>query len=234
MPSVYYDAHVHSCLSPCADDDMTPNNILGMAALKGLDLLAVTDHNACGNLPALARLSSQYNLTFVPGIEITTREEAHVLGYFPTVECALAMGAYCRAHLLPMKNKPDIFGNQLICNEDDDVTATEDAMLIGATDLSIEDVFAHIRALGGVPVPAHINRGANGVLQALGFIPETLLCTAAEVWRDLPCPHGAREGKVVLHSSDAHSLGNISEREQTLALRENSVDAFLARLRQVE
>ena len=231
METLYCDLHMHSCLSPCGSDDMTPSNICGMAMLKGLQMIAVTDHNTARNLPAVQRCADAYGLLLIPGMEITTREEVHLLGYFPTVERALDFSEFLRPHMPPKKNKPSFFGNQLVMDEDDNVVAEEDELLIGASDLPLSELVKLIREAEGVPVPAHINRGSNGLLINLGFVPEDLNLTAVEVWRDLPCPHTPQEGRVVLHSSDAHYLGDILEATETIELPERSVAAFLELLR---
>jgi len=231
MESLFCDLHIHSCLSPCGSDDMTPSNICGMAMLKGLGMIAVTDHNSARNLPAAQACADAYGLLLIPGMEITTREEVHLLGYFPTVDAALEFSEFLRGHMPPKKNRPSLFGNQLVMDEDDQVVAEEDALLIGASDLTLDELVRLIREAGGVPVPAHINRGSNGLLINLGFVPAHLNLTAVEVWRALPCAHTPQEGRVVLHSSDAHYLGDIQEAEISIELPERSVAAFLEYLR---
>ena len=232
METLFCDLHMHSCLSPCGSDDMTPSNICGMAMLKGLNMIALTDHNTARNLPAAKACADAYGLLLIPGMEITTKEEVHLLGYFPTVERALEFSEFLRGHMPKKKNKPSFFGNQLVMDEDDNVVAEEDELLIGAADLSLGELVKLIREAEGVPVPAHINRGSNGLLINLGFVPEALNLTAVEVWRDLPCAHTPQEGRVVLHSSDAHYLGDIMEADVTIDLPERSVPAFLDYLRQ--
>ncbi len=223
----FADLHIHSCLSPCGDNDMTPGNILGMAVVKGLEIVAISDHNAARNLPAAEKIAAAYGLLLVPAIEITTSEEVHMLGYFPDVQTAVDFGAMLKTHLPPGKNKPAFFGEQLVMNEDDEVIDHEDALLIGATDLSLEECAAKVRAVGGVPVPAHINRGSNGLLVNLGMMPPSPTFTTVEVWRHLPCPMEPMENKHVLHSSDAHYLEDIQEPEFSLRLPEKSVAALL-------
>ena len=119
MIELFSDLHIHSCLSPCADDDMTPANICGMAALKGLQMIAVTDHNTARNLPAVKTCCDAYGLLMIPGMEITTKEEVHLLGYFATVEDAMDFSEFLRPHMPPKKNRPQFFGNQLVMDEDD-------------------------------------------------------------------------------------------------------------------
>ena len=227
----FADLHIHSCLSPCGDNDMTPGNILGMAVVKGLEIVAISDHNAARNLPAAEKIAAAYGLLLVPAIEITTSEEVHMLGYFPDVQTAVDFGEMLKIHLPPKKNKPAFFGEQLVMNEDDEVIDHEDALLIGATDLSLEDCAAKVREVGGVPVPAHINRGSNGLLVNLGMMPPSPTFTTVEVWRHLPCPLEPMENKHVLHSSDAHYLQDIQEPEFSLRLPEKSVAALLEWMR---
>ena len=232
MSTRYFsDLHIHSCLSPCASDDMTPANICGMAVVKGLEMIAVTDHNTARNLPYVQKCADAYRLLLIPGMEITTREEVHLLGYFPDVPTAVAFGEELRGHMPRGRNKPAYFGNQLIVDEDDQTVAEEDCLLIGASDLSLSAAAEKVRAYGGVPVPAHINRGSNGLLVNLGFFPDDLDITAIEVSRALPCPQDVQEGRHILHSSDAHYLGDMLEAEITTGLEEKSVNAFLSYLR---
>ena len=225
--NLFADLHIHSCLSPCGDNDMTPGNILGMAVVKGLDVVAISDHNAARNLPAAKKIADAYGLLLAPAIEITTMEEVHMLGYFPDVETAVDFGKMLKEHLPQKKNKPAFFGDQLVMDEDDQVIDTEDALLIGATDLPLERCAELVRSVGGVPVPAHINRGSNGLLVNLGFMPEDIHFTTLEVWRHLPCPMDVLDNRHVLHSSDAHYLQDIQEPEFTLHLKEKSVSALL-------
>ena len=227
----FADLHIHSCLSPCGDNDMTPGNICGMAKIKGLDIIAVTDHNAARNLPACEEICAACGLLLVPGMEITTREEVHLLGYFPTVEAAVDFGEMLREHLPKKKNKPAFFGQQLVMNSDDETVAEEDALLIAATDLSLSEAAARVTRWGGVPVPAHINRGSHGLLVNLGMMPETPFFPTVEMWNLLPCDEKALLGRHVLHSSDAHYLGDIRERENALKLKNASVDELLSWMR---
>ncbi len=132
------------------------------------------------------------------------------------------------------RNKPSFFGHQWVMNEDGEVLSEEDTLLMGASDLPLKAAAEAVRSFSGVPVPAHINRGSNGILVNLGFIPEDISFTAVEVWRALPCSHSAQAGRVVLHSSDAHYLGDILEPEITVPIEERSVAAFLEYLKHPE
>jgi predicted metal-dependent phosphoesterase TrpH len=201
---------MHSCLSPCADDDMTPANICGMAYIKGLQAIAVTDHNTGRNLPYVKEAADHYGLIFMPGMEITTKEEVHLLGYFKDVETAVEVGEIFSSHLPPMKNKPDFFGNQLVMNTDDEVVAVEDRLLIGATDLDLEECTKIIREHGGAAVPAHINRG-HGLLTNLGLFPAEPEFPVVEVRNELDVNDKLIGNRRRLQSSDAHHLGDILE-----------------------
>jgi len=227
----FADLHIHSCLSPCGDDDMTPANIAGMAKIKGLDIIAVTDHNSARNLPTVKRCCEAYGLLLLPGMEITTKEEVHLLAYFETVEDALKFGEEIRTHLPGKKNNPRFFGHQYVMDEEENILDEEEALLIGATDLPLDEAAELVTAFGGVPVPAHINRGSNGLLVNLGLMPREPFYTTVEAARHLPCEESALRGRHVLHSSDAHYLGDIQEREHALQLREGTVKEVLRWMR---
>lgn len=207
---MWADLHMHSCLSPCADEDMTPANICGMAHIKGLQAIALTDHNTGRNLPYAKEAADYYGLIFIPGMEITTREEVHLLGYFKDVDTAVRVGEIFTEHLPKMKNKPDFFGTQYVMNTDDEIVAVEDSLLIGATDLSLMECTEIIRSNGGAAVPAHINRG-HGLLVNLGLFPDKPDFPVVEVRPELAVNEKIIAGKRRLWSSDAHHLGDILE-----------------------
>lgn len=207
----FCDLHLHSCLSPCADDDMTPWNMVGMAKIKGLDVIAVTDHNAVLNAEDAMAAGAEYGVAVIPGMEITSREEVHILGYFYTLEDALRAGEEIYAHLPAIQNDPALFGNQLIMRDGDNPSGTLDKLLINATDLSVEEVCALVRSHGGIPIPAHINRGSNGMIGALGLMPFLPEYPVVEVYKGVDCPAYAVKGRTLLHSSDAHRLEDIQE-----------------------
>ncbi|NLF27972.1 MAG: PHP domain-containing protein [Clostridiales bacterium] len=221
---VFCDLHIHSCLSPCGDEMMTPNNIARMALIKGLDAIAVTDHNSAKNLPALQVACDRAGILLLPGLELNTSEEVHVLAYFPTVERALDFSGEIHPLLPPIPNRPDLFGEQLVTDADDEVTGREEVLLIGALSRTLDELVNRVNALGGAAVPAHVNRGSNGLLNALGFLPPNLPVSAVEVWRALPCPDLGN--LMALYSSDAHRLEDMLEREVFFDLPERSVPAL--------
>lgn len=222
----YVDLHMHSCLSPCGDEWMTPNNIVKMSALKGLDMIAVSDHNTAAHLPAIQKVAREIGIALLPAMELTTREEVHLLAYFPDVETAVDFSDRIYPHLPPLPNRPDFFGAQTQLDDQDEPVREEPRLLISALDLSIDDLTPMIRTHGGAPVPAHINRGGNGLLNALGFLPPDAPFAALEIARGLPCPDFPAFKQ--LHSSDAHRLEDIFERVECLDLPEASPAGFFA------
>lgn len=228
---VPYDLHIHSCLSPCGDEDMTPNNIVGMAQILELPVIAVADHNTARQLPAVQKLAREAGILFVPAIEITTAEEAHILSLFPDLDTALSMGEEIYEALPPVRNKPDIFGTQRILDEEDNPIGELDKLLINATRFSINEVFKMVRGYGGVPVPAHIDKSSYSVLSNLGMIPPELEVKTVEI-----SPVGIKKGFVppgnekyrIITDSDAHALEVLSAHTASvLELRELSVREIL-------
>ena len=151
---------------------MTPANIAGMAKIIGLDLIALTDHNSCKNCPAVAIAAREYGLLFLPGMELTTAEEVHVLCYFASLDAAMDFDRYVSDHLPDTPNKPMFFGDQLIYNEQDQISCTEQRLLISATDLPFDAIYDLVNQYDGIMVPAHINKPTTSLLGNLGFIPE--------------------------------------------------------------
>ena len=229
MPQVYYDFHIHSALSPCGQDDMTPNNIVNMALLKGLDAIAVCDHNSTKNVGAIAKVAGAAGLTFIPGMEMTTAEEVHVLALFETVGQAEAFGELIYGALPEIPNKPDYFGNQLIMDEEDRITGTLEKLLISALPFDLEACCTLAAQYGGYTIPAHINKGANSILANLGFFPRQVSFRTIEVVKGLRIDNDI-SGFQQIHSSDAHDLAQISERVYSIEPEANTAASILKKL----
>ena len=218
---LYYDLHIHSCLSPCGDMDMTPNNIAGMAYLKGLQIIALTDHNTCRNAPALIRAAEQYGLIVLPGMELTTMEEVHVVCLFAELDHAMSFDAYVYDRLMKIRNKTDIFGEQVIMNENDEPVGEEEYFLTNATEISFDQVYDTVTAHHGIMIPAHLDKSTTSLLSNLGFIPPDSKFTCAEV-KNLDKLHGLLRDHPylqkcrIISDSDAHYLPDISEAVHTL------------------
>ena len=127
---LYYDLHIHSSLSPCGDNDMTPNNIVNMAKLNELDIIAITDHNSCKNCAAAIKVGNEVGVTVVPGMELTTSEDIHVVCLFPDLESAEAFDNYVCERLMKFPNEADIFGHQYIMDENDEIIDELDMLLL--------------------------------------------------------------------------------------------------------
>lgn len=217
-----YDLHIHSCLSPCGDMDMTPNNIAGMAMIKELNIIALTDHNTARNAPALIKAAEQFGIIVLPGMELMTEEEVHVVCLFSETEDALAFDSYVYDRLLKIKNKPDIFGPQILMNENDEPVGEEEYLLINATRIPFDGVYDAVTAHNGIMIPAHLDKSTTSLISNLGMIPPDSKFTCAEV-KDLTKLHGLLhahpylENCRIISDSDAHYLEDISEPVHTLA-----------------
>lgn len=216
MIPLYYDLHLHSCLSPCGDDDMTPANLVGMAAVKGLDVIALTDHNSCKNCPAAVYHGQQYGVTVIPGMELCTEEEVHVVCLFSDLDRALDFDRYVYNHLQAVQNDEQIFGKQQVMDKTDTVVETIPKLLINATSISFEEVFSLAASYGGIAYPAHIDKTSTSLLSNLGFVPPDSSFTCAEI-HDFKNLHQIQRQHPyflkchMLCSSDAHYLEDIHE-----------------------
>lgn len=229
--NTYVDLHIHSCLSPCGDEGMTPNNLSHMAKLKGLQLIAVSDHNTAKNLPAVAAVCERVGVKLLPAMELTTREEVHMLAYFPDVKTACAFSERIYPYLPDIQNRPEFFGRQLIMDDQDEIIGEEPKLLLQALDIPIDELTAMIREAGGLAVPAHVNRGSNGLLNVLGFLSGDEDYAALEVDKSLDCPRLPKRF-LELHASDAHRLEDIFERVERLDLPTPDAQGFFARFSQ--
>jgi len=223
MSAFACDLHIHSCLSPCGDDAMTPNSIAGMAKLNGLQIAALTDHNTCGNDEAFFAACARYGVVPVAGMELTTSEDVHLLCLFRTLAEALACSAEVDAQRIKIRNRPEIFGRQTLIDSEDEPAGEEEHLLVNATNLSLEDAAALVRRYRGAAIPAHIDREANGLLAVLGGLPDQPDFPAVELRDESRFDELARTvptlaGKRWIVSSDAHRLEDIADPGFVIAL----------------
>lgn len=228
----YIDLHIHSALSPCANNEMTPNNIVNMAYIKGLDIIAVTDHNSVENCEAVLKCAKERGIIVVPGMELETSEEVHLICLFPGMVEALRMQEIVYKALPDLKNREDIFGQQIIMDGNDNVIRHCDRLLLTASSLSVEEVFGNVTLLGGAVVPAHIDRDSYSIVSNLGIIPDNLGIKYLEISKGCDrlqyLDNNPWLGKFgLIRSSDAHSLGDILERESFIDLEELSVECLI-------
>lgn len=222
MNRYYYDLHVHSCLSPCADNDNTPYNLAGFAALSGINVMALTDHNTCKNCPAFYAAAKTYGVIPVAGMELTTSEEIHVVCLFETLEQAMAFDNEVDARRIKIKNREDIFGEQLILGLDDEPIGKEEHLLSNATTISLDEAPNIVKKYDGVCYPAHIDRDSNGIISILGTLPETPNFHCVEI-RDTENIEAYKQrykldDKVIVISSDAHYLQDVRDKENYFEL----------------
>ena len=222
MSTYYYDLHVHSCLSPCGDNDSTPHNLAGMGFLAGLQIMALTDHNTCRNCPAFFKAAQQHGLIPVAGMELTTAEAIHMVCLFPTLEAAMGFDEAVAQRRVLVKNRPDIFGDQLVMDENDRVIDTEPYLLSNATTLSLEEAVALADEHGGICYPAHIDREANSLIAVLGGLPPEPRFSCVELKdgerkEEFQRLYGLEDTQILV-DSDAHFLWHIRDKESYLEL----------------
>ncbi|MFZ7131456.1 MAG: PHP domain-containing protein [Eubacteriales bacterium] len=224
------DLHIHSALSPCAHEDMTPNNIVNMAHLKGLDIIAVTDHNSAENLPGIQQCCKEKDILLLPGIEVNSKEEVHLLTYFSTLAMALEFSHILYEHLPPIENNKNIFGTQRIIDKEDSIVDEVRKLLISATDLSIDKIIKIVKEMGGVTVAAHVDKNNNSIFSNLGFVPDYLEFKTLEVLNKEQRSQNDLNstGRYnIISSSDAHYLWQILERREFIQLHTLSVKELI-------
>lgn len=217
---------------------MTPADIVGMAKVIGLDLIALTDHGSCKNCPAFASAARAYDMKILFGMELTTAEEVHVLCYFSSLGDAMNFDSYVYQQLPDIPNTPELFGNQIIYGENDQITGTEEKLLISATSIPFDQVYDLVRNYNGIMVPAHINKPSTSLLGNLGFIPPGSRFTCVEVrdpadWPALQKTYPYLKGCNMLNSSDAHDFNTLHEPVFFIHPEETSPSAILKYLETV-
>ena len=222
------DLHIHTILSPCTElTEMSPHAIVEQALQIGLDCIAVCDHNSCENVAAIRNVSRDTDLAVVPGIEITSQEEVHILGLFDSEDTAAKVQEVVYAHL-PGENDEETFGHQVVVNEQEEVVCFNNKLLIGATTLTLEKIVDLIHSMNGLAVASHVDREAFSVIGQLGFIPPEVPLDALEF-----SPRCTREQLSVqfpqvkayplITSSDAHYLSDIGKSATTFVMERVSI-----------
>ncbi|MFL7791673.1 MAG: PHP domain-containing protein [Anaerolineae bacterium] len=211
------DLHIHTVLSPCAEVEMLPELIVGQAQELGLNIIAITDHNSAENTASVVNAAKGTDVTVLPGMELQTREEAHLVCLFDTLEQVAHWQEEVYAHLPPLKNDDDAFGTQIVLDADGEAVGTNERLLLTATSFSVEEAVQRVHALGGLCIPAHVDRPAYSIIANLGFIPPDLEIAGVEI-SSLVGPKEARERFPQLEryslitSGDAHRLSEMSKR----------------------
>jgi hypothetical protein len=208
------DLHVHTALSPCAAAEMKPPAILLAAERRGVRVLGVVDHSTAGNAWAVMEAAPAFEVRVLVGLEVESAEGVHILALFDSAEAAMAMDAVVSEHLPQRPNRAEVFGEQHLLDALGDVIGEDPRLLSAAVDLSVEEIAALTAGRGGLSLPAHIDRRANGLLPTLGFIPPGLHADLWELSRHMG-PRTAREQwpeletRALLNGSDAHFIDDI-------------------------
>lgn len=231
MPRLLADLHLHSVLSPCGDLDMSPQKIVQRARACGLDLIAVTDHNSAENARAIMRAGEREGIVVLPGLEVTTKEEVHILCLFDRPNDAESLQNFLYGRLGDQLNDPEYFGFQVICDDQDEILGFQPKLLIQAADVSLGELVAQVKALGGMAVAAHIDRPAFGLISQLGFIPKGLELSALEVSSATPVSAIRQampqlDDYPIIRSSDAHFLDDIGRGYVELNVDEPDIEGI--------
>ncbi len=221
------DLHIHTCLSPCADLDMYPSALVERSVAEGLDVIGICDHNASENVRYVIEAAREKPIHVLPGMEISSREEAHVIALFENIDKLLRVQAVVYA-ALPGSNREEIFGCQAIVNASDEVEGFNDRLLIGSTDLSLREIVEAIHALEGIAIAAHIDRESFSVLGQLGFIPPDIRFDALEISRGTALGDARKRypdlnGYPFIESSDAHFIRDIGKGSARIFMKEPSL-----------
>jgi len=219
------DLHIHTCLSPCGELEMSPRGIVRTAREREIQILGICDHNTAENVPAIRDAARPYPISILAGLEVTSREEVHILGLFDSLESALALQEIVYAHL-PGENDEETFGIQAVVNEEGEILRFNEKLLIGAATLVLEQVVALIHSHGGLAIAAHVDREGFSILGQLGFIPGNLLLDALEI-SPATTLEAAREKYgprfPLTAASDAHRLAEIGLASTSFWLADGTV-----------
>ncbi len=221
------DLHIHTVLSPCGDLEMSPVRIVDQAAQKGLDIIAIADHNHTGHCRITREFGAKKGIWVVYGVEVTSREEVHCLAFFDTDEQVELFQEYIDHFLPKIANDTSVFGQQLIVDENENILEELKHSLYPGISQGIEEISEKVKHLGGYFVPAHIDRKVNGLYSQLGFFPLKLEVDAIEIFRntkkdDIIREHKELEKYQMLVSSDAHFIEDIGRSYSKLKMREKS------------
>ena len=229
---LYYDFHLHSCLSPCGDNDMTPYNLVNMAKILGMDAIALTDHNTAQNCRAAINVGEKIGLTVIPGMELCTSEEVHVVCLFDDVKNAEDFSEYVLSTVPPVKNRPEIFGDQIIMDEGDGITGFGEK----PPQETVENAVQIVGEYGGICYPAHIDRNSYSVISNLGMITPEMNFNAVEMTEkanqnEYKEKYPIIKNMPVFVSSDAHYLENMNEAKHKINVPENSAKAIVEHMK---
>jgi len=233
------DLHIHTCLSPCADLFMTPRNIIEKTASLGINIIAVCDHNSAENIAVAHEIGKKRGITVIPGMEITSTEEVHILGLFSSLDRVNDMQKQVYEHLQPGENDEDAFGMQVVVNAEDEVLGFNKRLLIGSTDLSLDRIVSLIHGFQGIAIASHIDREGFGIIGQLGFIPPGSGFDALEISSRMSAEKamelfGRYRSIPWITSSDAHELEDIGRKTVGLHMNHATFEELCLALKEAE
>jgi PHP family Zn ribbon phosphoesterase len=216
MKAYKADLHIHTVLSPCGDLEMSPKNIVNQALIKNLGIIGITDHNSTRHCCLISEIAAEHGIFVLCGAEVTTKEEVHCLCFMPDFEKLAIFQDYLDQHLPDIKNDVTQFGYQVQVDKDEQIIYEEEKLLISALDQSISQIEEKVHQLGGLFLPAHINRPAFGLISQLGFVPDDLNYDALEISKHITktkfiLQNPYLKSKTFIQSSDAHFIENLGE-----------------------
>ena len=217
------DLHIHSCVSPCASLEMSPAAIAEKAKEKGLELVALTDHNTALNCPAFKANCDALGLWSLYGMEVTSSEEAHLVCLFEDVDTALEFSEFVYKYMPDIPNNPEVFGDQVYVDENEEILGEVEKYLGNASGLSIDDVREEVFFRNGLFIPAHVDKPVFSIVSQLGFLPDASY-TAIEVFNPANAPEYAKYP--VISDSDAHYLDDIAKKHLYIDVEEKSFAAL--------
>ncbi len=219
------DLHIHTCLSPCTELDMSPKGILAAARKKEINIIGICDHNSSENSLAVMNAARKMNINVFPGLEVTSQEEVHVLALFDEIENALKLQEHVYKNL-PGENDEEAFGMQVIVNEKEEVLGHNNKLLIGATTIPLEKIIKTIHSLNGIAIASHIDRESFGIIAQLGFIPDNLELDALEISPNITLEEAKKkysDNYPITCSSDAHYPHDIGKAFTSFLLKGGTV-----------
>lgn len=225
------DLHIHTVLSPCGDLEMSPSSIVKTALARGLDMIAISDHNTTRQVKVAQKIGRENGLFVLGGVEVTTQEETHCLCYFADDEQLDAFQEFLDAHLPPIPNDEDKFGYQLIVDENDEIVGEEEYHLLNAIDVDIDGIYDEVHRIGGLFIPAHINKGTTSLMSQLGFVPPDLRADGLEInfrtTREETIKKAAYLKRFTfITDSDAHFIDNVGDVYNVIYMEHRNFDEF--------
>lgn len=227
LKKIKADLHIHTCLSPCGDMEMSPSMIVKRALSVGLDVIGICDHNSSENVAIIKKVGEKANLKVLLGMEVTSKEEAHILALFDDEQKLRELQKIVYQNLQGV-NEEDLFGYQMVVNEQDEIIDLNKKLLIGATELTVERIVEIIHSLDGIAIASHVDRERFSLIGQLGFVPEGLELDGIELSPLYMSKHNKYDfpmssGLPQVTFSDAHYIKDIGKTSTTFLINEITV-----------